>query len=335
MFLDSVREGNRLRWDQHSVPFYEVYYLKCVDPKASWSFWARYTLLLPRRHSEAPTASLWGIFHKKGDKPLAFKRTRPLADIDIFHRDSFISIDDSYLALHQSTGFLEGDISRLSWHLDFEDPTISEHLYPHGFLYTGPFPRTKFLEPRFSTYVTGSIEVDGHRYAFEHLPAHQAHLWGTSYATRWAWGHCNQFDDAPDLVFEGLSAQVPLGPFKSPHLHLFHFLWEGKTYRATGLVKWFVNESTHDLLGWSFEAKAGGYLFHGVIKRDAADIIGVEYEGPSGEKRYCHSTMMAQMDLTISKKKSGLWKAVKKATSQKAAFETVEPVADTRVSFLL
>ncbi len=335
MFAKTVRDGNKLMGNTAKAPFYEVYYLKFADPEGTWSFWTRYSLMMPRRKNEPATATLWGIFYDSQSQTVALKKSHPLTEIDIVHRDSFIRIEDSFLSIDQCTGYLENKTQKISWQLDFEDPTHSACLYPYDFLYKSGFPKTKFIEPRLSTRVTGHFEINGKTTVVQQTPAHQAHIWGAEYATRWAWGHCNNFQDAPELVFEGLVAQVPLGPFDSPKMALFHFLWDGQYYPATGLIKWMTNKSQYDLLHWYFDVKSRDLRFIGTITRDPSKTVGVEYNGPNGEKRYCHNTNTATMEIQLLRKVSGHWERQRKFLSQAASFETVEPTPDTRVNFVL
>ncbi|MBX7147684.1 hypothetical protein K1X76_01240 [bacterium] len=332
--FDSLKAANRLRWDGSIRPFYEVYYLKLVDTQRRFSFWARYTVLAPKNPEEAPTASLWGIVSDPQLGVVALKKTYSLYEVDIFHQDHFIQILQNHLSVDKTYGVIEEDGKKIEWDLHFEDPTEALTLYPHNFLYTLPFPKTKFLEPRLSTFVSGSITVNEERIAFERLEAHQAHLWGTAYAQNWAWGNCNQFHEDASAVFEGLSAVIKLGPFRLK-AHLFYFIWKNNEYKATGMWRWLKNKSTHNLLVWQFEAIASGYKFVGTIKRNTPDIIGVNYEGPNGEKRFCHSSMMATMELKVFEKQKKEWILVDTLTSHSAAFETVDPVADPLVSFVL
>lgn len=333
MLTESVSEGNKLRWDGKNAPFYEVYYLKFVDRDARWSFWARYTVLSPAVGE--PSASLWGIFQQALSPAIALKKTYLLSEIDIFHRDCFIQIGESRLTIDLSTGFLQGKDHQLMWEIYFEDPTISLGLYPHEWFYRGSFPKTKFVEPRFSTQVSGQLMVDKTRLDLHSLPAHQAHLWGSGYAQRWVWGHCNQFAEDESAMFEGLVAQVNVAGLKTPPLALFCFVLEGRKYLANSVIHWFRNVSSHELTLWTFEAQCEGLKFMGTVKRNADLVTGVEYEGPNGEKRYCHSSMMAEMELTVFERDGKNWKVNRKLTSRLAAFETVEPKVDERVRIVL
>ncbi len=343
MVLNSVSGGNALRWESQRVPFHEVYYFKTANASEGWSFWARYTLLVPRNAGQEAQAALWGIFFRRTPDHVmrlvpdcvAIKQTRRLQDLDPLHAERFIDLGSGHLSLDGARGLLEDSDHKLTWDLKFEDPNLSLALYRPSLLYSLPFPKTKFVEPRLSTHVSGTVTVDRTVYKVEHAKAHQAHLWGTEYAQRWAWGNCNDFIEDPTAVFEGLSAQIKLGPLTSPWVTLFYFVIDGQEFCANGISRWFKNKSRHDLLEWEFEVLTSGKKITGSIRRPLPDTVGVEYLGPKGEKRYCHSSMLSSIELTIYRREKKYWMLEKTLTSPACAFETVEPKQDHRVHFVL
>lgn len=336
MFLPSVTLGNRLRWDGDKAPFYETYYIKFCDPKNEWSFWARYTVNIPHPNTGvAPMAALWAFFKEQNHELVAFKQEFPLVDLDIFHKQSFIQIGESCLSLDGCKGFIFEGNEEVQWELNFEDPTLSVKMFPHSLLYRLPFPKSKFMQPRASTFVTGYLNINGRRINLEHQAAHQAHIWGTAYADNWAWAHCNQFAEDESFSFEGLSAQVELGQKLSPRLGLFYFNFEDRLYPANSMLKWIKNAGYHDQNRWTFCCTSGELKFDGVITRDFRDVIPVMYKGPKLEKRYCHSTMMGDVSIKISKRKKSGWVDYKTLRASKScAFEVVTSQMVDHVQYL-
>lgn len=333
--FNTVSIGNHLQYFNNKAPFYEVYYLKLIEPQALWSLWLRYTLCHPSNKSVPAEASVWGIFHLQGQKPLAIKKSYPLKEIDVFHQDSFIHIEDNFLAIEKSVGYLEEKNSSIEWNFEFEDPSHSICLYPYQILYKLPFPKTKFLEPRLKSHATGEFKINHKTYPLNHLPVHQAHIWGKEYADNWTWGNCIHFNEDPTAIFEGLVAQIKLGKKLSPPLALFYFVFDGEVYKANQIHRWTKNKSYSSLLDWNFECLSKNLKFVGHLKRSLDDIAGVEYTGPLGEKRYCHNTMRAQMTLQVFRKNKKSWVPLKKLTSKQAAFETVNPHPNEKVNFVL
>lgn len=336
MDLKTIQGGNKLKWDGKRRPFYEIYYIKVVHPQAQWSFWVRYTLLVPKDKTKQATAHVWAIFDHGVSGAVALKKSYALHEMDLLHSERFFQMGDDYLSLEGAHGGISGHRQEIAWHLEFEDPTQSMALYPHPVWYHLPFPKTKFIEPQWTTFLSGTIKANGVTHRLHHVPAHQAHIWGTQYARRWVWGHCNQFKEDPTAVFEGLVAQVPLGPVMSPPLSLFCFRWKDEIHAANQVWKWFTNESSHDLGQWQFTAMASPYQFVGHLTREPARLVGIEYEGPLGERRFCHNTMLAHMQLQVFKRSAKKWQLIQTLHAENtAAFETVEPRADSRVNFVL
>jgi len=333
-----VKQDNRLRWETGQKPFYEVYYVKLVSPHEDWSFWCRYTLLSPSNRMQPGYAALWGVFVSRDSENssiIAIRRKFMLSQIDLFHSERFFDLGESYLSLDGACGQLSDSDHKLTWDFKFEDPTASAAMYHHPFLYRWSFPSTKFIEPRASTLAAGYLTVDHHAYKLEGVRAHQAHIWGARYSPSWFWTHCNQFKEDANAHFEGLSAVTKIASWTLPPITLFYFYFEGEWFEANTLKHWFSNKAEGNLLRWSFRAICRGHLFEGEITRSEFDIAGVEYEGPLGEKRYCHNTMLATLKISVSKRQNGQWKLYKELTSNTAAFETVESMPEAGVNYVL
>ena len=329
--MQTINESNKLVYAGQKGPFYEVYYFKTASLDGLWSFWCRYTLLIPKSGYGAREASVWGIFSAKGEKPVVIKKTFSLDQIDVWHADSHIRIEDNYLSVDRCVGCLQEDLSVMSWDLQFEDPTLSGRIYPHDFLYKGKFPKSKFVEPRLSTYISGHIKINHTKINLDHHLAHQAHIWGTQYANSWAWAHCNQFGKN-DIIFEGLTARIPLGSWSSPQLSLFHFYFDGEYFPVNKMRSWLGQNSKYDLFGWHFELDSDDLRLVGTIRRQTESIVGVTYFGPDGDKRYCHNSSRAQIELSVYKKAASL-EFLKKYESSACAFETVSQKPDERIRF--
>jgi len=321
----NIHQANALRWQKGPGPHSEVYYLKCCDPQGLWSFWFRYTLLIPENAKEEPTASLWGIFHHQKFGPLAIKKTYSLSETDVFHRDRFIQVGPGSLGIEGCNGLLEENGHRIEWNLHFDDPSLLAALYPHNFLYRGPFPKTKYIAPLWSTRFTGTLSIDDQVLRLDAIPGHQGHTWGTQYASRWAWFHGNSFKEDSEFILEGLIAQIPLGKKLSPPMKLLHFFYNGKRYAANGLIQWFRNKANYTDHELQFDVHADGKRFEGWVRRSPDLTVCVEYTGAWGEKRYCHNTNLADAEVRVYEKKGGQWSLEKTLTAHHAvSFENAE-----------
>lgn len=337
MKLNTAGAANRLQFDGKKRPFFEIYYLKVVDPGQKMALWARYTLLSPASKSSLPTATLWGIFQAPGATPIALKKTLPLHEVDIFHKDFFIQIQDNYLSLDGARGHIGDSDHLIRWDLQFEDPNTLFALYPCRAMYSKMSPVTKFIEPRAHTFVTGSVHADQRAFHFTHHPAHQAHLWGKGYVHSWAWAHCNMFREDPDCWMEVLSARVKIGPLSAPALKLAGIFYEDRLYQITNPLHWLKCPSQLGWAEWVIEVSFDLIRFVIRIHRDPADIFGVEYEGPRGEERTCYTSLQSHTEMKVYKRRPKKpWHLVKELTSQgTTSFETVETEARQQIPILV
>ena len=322
--LSSEEKNNLSQWIGQK-PFYEVYYLKFNNLKDETALWLRYTLLVPKKRE--PEASLWGIFFdaKNPANNFFIKETVSAKQFKIERDFFYFSIGESSLFQDGAVGQMKQSSHTLQWDLHFSHETSLNH-YPSP-LYLLPYPKTKFLAPHLSMRVSGSVLIDGKRMLLDNVPGHQAHLWGTGQATRWAWANCNTFVEDPTAVFEGLTTQVKIGPRLSPPLPLFFFQIGGKHYAFNHSYHWKRNISHYDRQSWHLEAPAGNRYFVVNLWARPEDQMEVPYEDPTGSRRLCLNTKLADLQLDILEKKNGCWRMAKRLTAKRsAAFEVVETV---------
>jgi len=330
-----VKLDNALVWQSGLNPFYEVYYLKLNGP--DWSFWARYTLSTSLPAHPGGAASVWAIFTDANGTKRAAKNTFDLSVHDVHHTEHFIQIGPSYLSLAEAIGQVEDAATPFKWDLAFEDPVTSLRLYPNALYYWLPFPRTKFTEPRLSTFVTGTLYVGDKKFSVQRAKCHQAHLWGEAYANDWSWANCIDFPDDESAFFEGLSARVPLGNSLSPPMSLFCVGFDEQIFRATSLCKsLWRNGSKVSGDEWQIRFISGLHRFDVQISRDPKLTAGVRYDGPNGEVRFCHNNGLANIEMIVSKLGLKGWREIAKLQAkQRCAFETVGPVAREGIPILL
>lgn len=335
MALSPREKDNITRWSESQKGFYEVYYLKWNDLAAGVAVWLRYTLLAPL--NRPPEVSTWGIFFdtKNPEKNLGLKSTFPLSEARIEHDFFYFAAGSSAIFDDGARGEIVQGANRMSWEFKFEEPCLSLRHYPFP-LYFGGFPKTKFLAPYVSCRVSGEFNLNNRRFALDHLPAHQGHLWGTEMAHSWVWGNCNTFEEDPDFCFEGLSASVRMAGRTTPPMTLLFFEWEGKTYRLNSPARWLTNRSEHGLDRWHFEGVTGDLLFRGDLFARTQEMAGVRYEDPGGSERFCHNTKTADLEVQVLRKRGSDWEPVRTYhAAHSAAFEMVQPTLDPRVKVFI
>ncbi len=327
-------QDNLTRWDGHRRGFYEVYYLKVNDPRTDTALWARYTLLAPRDRQDPPVAELWAVFFDRADptRNVALKRSYPTARMTI-GRDPFsFRVGEAVLRHHRAMGGLAGEGGSIAWDLSWEPARETFYHFPRPALYRLGFPKTKVLAPNLSVRMRGAYTVNGVTYHLENAPGHQAHIWGTGQGLRWTWGNCAAFAEDPTAVFEGLSAQVKVGPLPSPALTIYAFCYQGRWYLFNGLSRWLANQSRSQLGSWDIFAQGRGIRFRGRVMSRIEDLVGVAYTDTDGSSLYCHNTKVGDMVLHIYRQERDSWRLADTLTSRGgAAVEWVTRRPDPRV----
>jgi len=301
--VDSRDADNILRWDGEKRGHYEVYFLKFNDSLNRMACWIRYTLTSPTEGCGDAYCELWGIFFDV-DNPrnnFAVKKRYPVGALG-WERDRFqLSIGDAELLPGSCHGSIEsaGGEHSLAWGLDFESRSPTLYHFPYQSMYRLAFPKTKVLCPYVDARFSGWLEADGKRFKLERVPGQQEHLWGTKHALRWAWGHCNSFAEDPGAVWEGLDAQIKMGPVPSPHLKVFYLKAFGREHHFSALPRWFLNRSRWELGKWSFEARNAQVRVRGEISCRPEEMVAVTYTDPDGELLWCNNSKVARMELEI------------------------------------
>lgn len=324
-------QDNQLRWDGRKPGFYEVYYLKVNDPRVGIAAWLRYTLLAPQRGD--PVAEIWGFFFHRNQpaENAGLKATYPWSETRVEQIPFRFATRSAELTHAEARGELVGGGRRLRWDLRWEPNAATVRLLPFRWMYEGPFPRTKVLSPNFDIRLSGFLEVDDRVYPLAGAPGQQAHLWGTRHAARWVWGHCNAFVEDAEAVFEGLSAQIQLGPLPLPMLTLFVLRLDGRMIFMNGLSAMIRNRSQAEIGVWRFAGQGPGIRIQGEASTSLEHLVGAIYTDPDGSRRWCHNTKVGDLRLTIHQRSEGGWHRKELTAPGTCALEWVGRTQDPRV----
>ncbi|RLB54635.1 MAG: hypothetical protein DRI34_11760 [Deltaproteobacteria bacterium] len=297
------RAAARLRWQPGQRPFYEVFFIKANLPGRQQAFWLRYTLSAPRRGRGAGVAQLWGIFFdgREPGRNFAVQQTLPIAELQWLEEEGRLLVGSSACSPAACSGSIDdaGRGHRLAWNFTLADDTPPLWHFSHRFLYRLTLPKTKLACPVWNGRLRGWLEVDGERLELDGIPGQLEHLWGTEHALRWAWGHCNAFVDEADVVWEGLDAQVALGPVPSPHLKVFYLQVGQQRHRFDKLSQWLRNRSHWEPFQWEFAARGPGARLRGRASCHPDDVVVVTYTDPGGARLYCHNSKLADLELQL------------------------------------
>ncbi len=327
MAVYSQEQDNMVKWDGRSHSFYEVYFLKANLRPLSKAIWIRYTILAPKRGLGPPSASVWGMWFDEDNPPgnFALKETVAIEQTTIDRDIFYFQILEHAIYNNGMRGKLSSGGHEISWDLQYIPNESTFPLYPALF-YHLPFPKTKFLSPNWSIGISGELKVDGKSYPLQNSPGQQAHLWGSSHAAKWAWGHCNTFKEDPGAVFEALSVQLNFGKKLSHPFTLFALkLGDGKIFKFHRVHQWFLNQSHNDQETWQLQGSGGFHQVKATFKRKLSQCLGVTYTDTDGSKLYCYHAEMADVEVELLESRKGKYQRILHLTSpQSGAFEVVE-----------
>jgi hypothetical protein len=169
-------------------------------------------------------------------------------------------------------------------------------------MYDGPLPSTKLVSPYPDARFTGHYAVDGARVEVAGWRGMQGHNWGTRHAERYAWGHCNQWDDDDDLIVEGATARVKVGPLLAPPLTVLCVERRGVRYAFNEPLVLLRSRGVLGARAWAFHAESRLARVEGELTAETRDFVGLHYENPDAAMTYCLNSKIAAGTLRLAVK---------------------------------
>jgi hypothetical protein len=239
----------------------------------------------------------------------------PIEDAQLSRARPFrLKVGDVRYDGRRLVGAIEHGLSRVQFDLALDVRDRAPFVpFPYDALYRGAFPKTKTVTPIFDARATGEILVEpargsSRRWEVRDWPAMQGHNWGVGHADLYAWGHCNQWNEPEgrDLVFEGFSAKVKIGPRWSPLITplvtLVGVRHRGVRYEARVVQELARSKGRIDRLRrWVFAARQADAEIDGELELHEDDTVGLYYPNPTGEMTYCLNSKIARARLRLSR----------------------------------
>lgn len=315
--------------------FYEVYFVKWIDPAANYVGWIRYTLL----HSmeSISEAAVWAVFINQSDSSqnIAIKQNFSLNQIKIEDNKLIFKIgNDAGISNKKAWGNISNNNTYLKWDLSIDQDGLIIHHIPKQ-LYSGSFPRTKFVAPQCGCRLSGYFDINGKVIQLKQMTGLIAHFWGTKQVATWAWANCINFKEDSAFYFDGVSARMRMGSYLLRPMTCLFFNWEGKLYSCNSIISAFItNKSQHALHGWNFSAKKDNYKFSGSIAANSDLMLMYKSYDPDGEVKYTHLTFSGKIVIDIAKPVKSGWKIIKTMTAEKSCtYENAYEFYDKRVQW--
>lgn len=275
----------------------ESYFIKLNDPEGMRALWLKATIL--QKVGEAPVAEAWAVAFSRGEQAVGVKEVEPLSRARFSSRSLDVAVRDLRFEEGRLSGVVRQGDHAITFDLTF-DPLEGPLAPLPTALYRGPFPSSKLVSPHPHARFDGHYDVDGARVEVRGWLGMQGHNWGKGHAHTYAWGHCDQWEQGEDVVFEGVTARVEVGPLLAPPLTLLAVSVRGVRYVLNGPRELATSRGEIDGLRWTFRGAGRRVRVEGELSAQVEDVAGLLYENPVGAPTYCLNSKIADGRLTIA-----------------------------------
>lgn len=315
-------EGNAAHWNAvrcaSRAPrgHVESYFLKLNDRDGRRALWLKATILV-REGGTPRVAEAWAIAFDRTSGHVAVKETTALARASFDPSGLDVAVADLRLSPGRVHGAIASGDHRITFDLRFTMDAPPLVPLPSKRMYEGPLPSSKLVSPHPDARFRGTYAVDGDVVEVDDWRGMQGHNWGSRHAELYAWGHCNQWDGDDDLVLEGVTARVKVGPVLAPPLTLICVRHRGVHYDFNAPVTLVRARGTIGERSWAFASKSALATISGELWADTRDFVGLAYENPDGAVTHCLNSKIARGRIRLSVR----GKPDVEAMTQSAAFE--------------
>ena len=289
------------------------------------ALWLKLTVLKRSVGRADTVAEAWAIAFNLAEQPerhVALKQTWPFTEATIEQSCFFFKVGEVTWRHGASAGSLQDPRTgeRITWDLTFRTDLEGHRHLPYAWMYRGAVPKTKPMSPQIDTRFNGWVRVDDHETKVSNAPGMLGHNWGTQQAESWTWVHCNMWDEGDqDLVFEGITSRVKMGPITSPQISVLHARVRGERVDISGLTHLLRIRTAPDGLSWRFEGTRGDRRIAGYFSAVPERFVGVNYHDPDDRIVHCLNTKIADGEVTVSAREGGRWRPLAHAVARSSA----------------
>lgn len=301
--------------------FYESYFQRANHPSRPLAFWIRYTVFSPRQRPESARGELWAIyFDGERSRIVAVKETFPIAECHFSPTHLDVHVGQATLSDGELHGRAASPSHTVEWSLRYasNDPPLL--LLPEA-LYARRLPKAKALVGAPNALYAGHIAVDGVTIPVHEWQGSQNHNWGTQHTDRYAWAQVAGFDNAPESFLECSTAQIKIGPLRSPRLTLIVLRDEEQEIALNGMFRAIRTSGSFRLFAWTIHAQTRRLRVSGYIHAPSSMFVGLRYQNPPGGEKICLNTKLASAEFSIVRKGQPTRTL---ATRHRAAFEILD-----------
>lgn len=314
----------------------ESFFLKANDPGSDRAFWLKFTIYAPVG-GEGAVGEVWAILFDRQAGHRAGKLTLPVSELALGPWGVGLDIGPCVFRPGESRGVLTGvEGEEIRWDLRWDGDRAPLRPFPYDWMYTAPFPKSKSLTPTSDTAYEGTITAGGWRFEVKGWPGMQGHNWGKNHAERYAWAHCNVFEDPEgrpvEAMFEGFSARIKLGPVTTPFLTACVLRHGGETWAFNRPVEWLRASTEVAYTSWDFAVRRGELRLLGSLWTPADQMVGLTYRNPTGDHTHCLNSKIASADLRLLRGEETI---LRLRSARKAALEVTVREPDHPVKMVL
>lgn len=281
----------------------ESLFLKFHLPEEGAAFWARYTLRRPMPGCGEPVGCLWGVYTSVTGETVSGCDTHPGSEVAAGSDRFFLKIGGGELSMGRASGQVGASGSKgpaLEWDLSFETGTGCLVHFPLDAMYRLGFPRNKAASPHVSTRFYGTVKVGGRTLRVDGARGMQGHNWGPTVSDHWIWSHANTFEGRDDVVFEGLSSILQLGPLTVPPLTILYLKAEDRQWLFNAPHQLLMSRSSARDLSWDFAGTEGNVRLEGHVSAEQGLTTGLDYVSSDGSTVRVHNSNLADARLSIT-----------------------------------
>lgn len=252
---------------------------------------------------------------------VALKQTWPMGEVRAEEEILYVRMGPVELTHGRTRGELGGGRGEghIAWDLKFtRQPEGFRHL-PAAWMYRTGLLAAKVTSPQVDARFSGSVTVNGRTTAVEGAPGMLGHHWGKSLSDGWTWAHCNRWHEGDQIVFEGATARVPIGPMTSPPLTVMHVRLPGERLTLNGLLHLVRTRSRRRGLQWRVTGQRGDRRIEATFQAPPDYFVGIDQLSPDGRLTHVLSTGVADGAMVVSGKTARAWIPIVSVVADRSA----------------
>ena len=277
----------------------ESYFLKITDPSATRALWVKATIFAPKGKGEV-LAESWAIAFDRDKGNIGIKSTVPFGHAHFSKERLDVALPDLTMTRSRVKGDLRRGDESIAFDLELVDPSQPLVHYASARMYDGPFPSGKAMTPLPDLRASGEVVVRGEKWDVRGWRGSLGHNWQSRHPVLYAWGHCNQWNEDGDVVFEGVSGRVRVGRVTLPMLTVLLLRYHGVRYELNRIRDAVRIRASATFNRWEFSGTSPMVSLRGELSATPDEMVGLHYANPDGSMNYCLNSKLASARLELA-----------------------------------